>query len=46
VATEAVQVLGGYGTVEPRRGQDAKLASITEGTSEIQHIVIARELGI
>lgn len=49
VATEAVQVLGGYGygvefPVE-RYYRDAKLASITEGTSEIQHIVIARELG-
>ena len=50
VATEAVQVLGGYGygvefPVE-RYYRDAKLASITEGTSEIHHIVIARELGI
>ena len=50
VATEAVQVLSGYGygvefPVE-RYYRDAKLASITEGTSEIQHIVIARELGI
>ena len=50
VATEAVQVLGGYGygvefPVE-RYYRDAKLASITEGTSEIQHVVIARELGI
>jgi len=50
VCTEAVQVLGGYGygiefPVE-RYYRDAKLASITEGTSEIQHIVIARELGI
>jgi butyryl-CoA dehydrogenase len=50
VATEAVQVLGGYGygveyPVE-RYYRDAKLASLTEGTSEIQHIVISRELGI
>ncbi len=50
VCTEAVQVLGGYGygvefPVE-RYYRDAKLASITEGTSEIQHIVIARELGL
>jgi butyryl-CoA dehydrogenase len=50
VATEAVQVLGGYGygveyPVE-RYYRDAKLASITEGTSEIQHIIIARELGL
>lgn len=50
VATEAVQVLGGYGySVEyaaERYYRDAKLASITEGTSEIQHIIISRELGI
>ncbi len=50
IATEAVQVLGGYGygveyPVE-RYYRDAKLASITEGTSEIQHIIIARELGL
>ena len=50
VATEAVQVLGGYGygveyPVE-RYYRDAKLASLTEGTSEIQHVIIARELGI
>ncbi|MEX0999439.1 MAG: acyl-CoA dehydrogenase family protein [Thermodesulfobacteriota bacterium] len=50
VCTEAVQILGGYGygvefPVE-RYYRDAKLASITEGTSEIQHVVIARELGI
>ena len=50
VCTEAVQILGGYGygvefPVE-RYYRDAKLASITEGTSEIQHIVIARELGL
>lgn len=50
VATECVQVLGGWGyAVEysaERFYRDAKLASITEGTSEIQHIIIARELGI
>lgn len=50
VATEGVQVLGGYGySVEylaERYYRDAKLASLTEGTSEIQRIVISRELGI
>jgi butyryl-CoA dehydrogenase len=50
VATEAVQVLGGWGyAVEysaERYYRDAKLASITEGTSEIQHVIIARELGL
>ena len=50
VATECFQVLGGYGySVEylaERYYRDAKLASLTEGTSEIQRIVISRELGI
>ncbi|HEX3035288.1 MAG TPA: acyl-CoA dehydrogenase family protein [Thermodesulfobacteriota bacterium] len=50
VATEAVQVLGGYGygvefPVE-RYYRDALVASITEGTSEIQRIIIGRELGL
>lgn len=50
VASEAVQVLGGYGyAIEypvERFYRDAKLSSITEGTSEIQHIIIGRELGL
>jgi len=50
VTSEAVQILGGYGyAVEfpvERYYRDAKLSSITEGTSEIQHIIIGRELGI
>lgn len=50
VTSEAIQVLGGYGyAVEypvERYFRDAKLSSITEGTSEIQHIIIGRELGI
>lgn len=50
VASEAVQVLGGYGySVEfpvERYYRDAKLSSITEGTSEIQRIIIGRELGL
>ena len=50
VAIECVQILGGYGySVEylaERYYRDAKLASLTEGTSEIQRIVISRELGI
>jgi len=50
VTTEAVQVLGGYGygveyPVE-RYYRDAKLASLTEGTSEVQKIIISRELGL
>ncbi len=50
VAEEAVQVLGGYGYVEdfsPQRFyRDAKLMEIGEGTSEIQRLVIGRELGL
>ncbi len=48
VALEAVQVHGGYGYVREykveRYMRDAKITEIYEGTSEIQHIVIAREL--
>jgi alkylation response protein AidB-like acyl-CoA dehydrogenase len=48
VTREAVQVLGGYGyhrefRVE-RYYRDAKITEIYEGTSEIQKMVIAREL--
>jgi alkylation response protein AidB-like acyl-CoA dehydrogenase len=50
VAEEAVQVLGGYGYTEdfaPQRFyRDAKLMEIGEGTSEIQQLVIGRELGL
>lgn len=45
---EAVQIHGGYGYVKEyhveRLMRDAKITQIYEGTSEIQHIVIAREL--
>ncbi len=48
VTLEAVQVHGGYGYVREyhveRMLRDAKITEIYEGTSEIQHIVIAREL--
>jgi alkylation response protein AidB-like acyl-CoA dehydrogenase len=48
VTTEAVQVLGGYGYVTEypveRMMRDAKLTQIYEGTSEIQRVVIARDL--
>ncbi len=45
---EAVQIHGGYGYVKEyhveRFMRDAKITQIYEGTSEIQNIVIAREL--
>ena len=48
VTTKAIQVLGGYGYVKDypveRMFRDAKLCEIGEGTSEIQRLVIAREL--
>jgi isovaleryl-CoA dehydrogenase len=48
VTTEAVQILGGYGYMKEfpveRMMRDAKLHTIGAGTSEIQRIIIAREL--
>jgi len=48
VANQAIQVHGGYGYVREylveRALRDAKITEIYEGTSEIQHIVIARQL--
>jgi alkylation response protein AidB-like acyl-CoA dehydrogenase len=50
VAEDAVQVLGGYGYTEdfaPQRFfRDAKLMEIGEGTSEIQHLILGRQLGL
>ncbi len=47
-ATEAVQIFGGYGYTEDypveRYFRDAKITEIYEGTSEIQHIVISKQL--
>ncbi len=49
IAAEALQIHGGYGYITEfaveRYYRDSKLAQLTEGTSEIHHIVIARELG-
>ena len=48
VTTQAIQIFGGYGYVKDypveRLFRDAKVTEIYEGTSEIQRIVIAREL--
>ncbi|MEF8784873.1 MAG: acyl-CoA dehydrogenase family protein [Haloarculaceae archaeon] len=50
VAEDAVQVLGGYGYTTdfaPQRFyRDAKLMEIGEGTSEIQRLVLGRQLGL
>ena len=48
VTTEAIQVLGGYGYIKEydveRFFRDAKILEIGEGTSEIQRMIIAKEL--
>jgi alkylation response protein AidB-like acyl-CoA dehydrogenase len=48
VTTQAIQIFGGYGYVKDypveRLFRDAKATEIYEGTSEIQRVVIAREL--
>ena len=47
-SSRAIQIFGGYGYVKEypveRLFRDAKVTEIYEGTSEIQRIVIAREL--
>jgi alkylation response protein AidB-like acyl-CoA dehydrogenase len=48
VATEAVQIFGGYGYTKDfpveKFYRDSKLCTIGEGTSEIQKLVISREI--
>jgi alkylation response protein AidB-like acyl-CoA dehydrogenase len=48
VATDAVQVLGGYGYVEDfpaeRYLREAKILQIVEGTNQVQRVVIGRAL--
>ena len=47
---EATQVFGGYGFMDAtpvaRHYRDAKVLEIGEGTSEVQRIIIARQLGL
>jgi short-chain 2-methylacyl-CoA dehydrogenase len=49
-AREAVQVHGGYGFIEEfpvaRFYRDSKVLEIGEGTSEVQRVLIARDLGL
>ena len=48
VATDAIQIHGGYGYVKEydveRYFRDAKILEIGEGTSEIQRLIISREI--
>ena len=50
VALDAVQILGGYGYTRDypveRMVRDAKLCEIGEGTSQVQRIVIAKQLSL
>lgn len=49
-ASEAVQIHGGYGYIEEypvcRYFRDAKILEIGEGTSEVQRMVLSRQLGL
>jgi alkylation response protein AidB-like acyl-CoA dehydrogenase len=48
VAEEAIQIHGGYGYTKDyppeKYWRDSKLCTIGEGTSEVQRLVIARQL--
>ena len=48
ITTEAIQIHGGYGYIKEynveRFFRDAKILEIGEGTSEIQRIIISREI--
>ena len=49
-AREATQIHGGYGfmneTPVARFWRDSKILEIGEGTSEVQRMIIARDLGL
>ena len=48
VTTKGVQIYGGYGYIREypmeRMMRDAKITEIYEGTSQVQRMVIAREV--
>ena len=48
ITTDAIQIFGGYGYMKEypveKLMRDAKLLRIYEGTSQIQRVVIARNL--
>ncbi len=49
-ARDATQIFGGYGFINDyavaRHWRDAKILEIGEGTSEVQRLLVARELGL
>lgn len=49
ITNQGMQIHGGYGYMMEypiqRHWRDGRLFTVTEGTSEIQHMVIAREMG-
>ena len=49
-ARDATQIFGGYGFMNEfavgRFYRDAKILEVGEGTSEVQRMLIARELGL
>jgi alkylation response protein AidB-like acyl-CoA dehydrogenase len=49
-ARDATQIFGGYGFMDEypvaRHWRDSKILEIGEGTSEVQRMIIARELGV
>ncbi|MBU1451328.1 MAG: acyl-CoA dehydrogenase family protein [Proteobacteria bacterium] len=50
ITNQSMQMYGGYGYMPEfaieRHWRDGRLCTVTEGTSEVQRMVIARELGI
>ena len=48
ITTESIQIHGGYGYIKEydveRYFRDAKILEIGEGTSEVQRIIISREI--
>jgi acyl-CoA dehydrogenase len=48
VTTDAVQIYGGYGFIKDypveKLMRDAKIMQLYEGTSQVQRLVIAREI--
>ena len=48
VTTDAIQIFGGYGYIKEydveRFFRDSKILEIGEGTSEVQRIIISREI--